>query len=88
MTKDLERALNEAGFETVRLDKASVTDGPIWGCKIGLKPGKSVVLPGGCDAPMRRAVEEAFLRITGQEADFCFSGWGEELTKDEKAVLR
>ena len=85
--KDLEKALNEAGFETVRLDKARVRDGPIWQCKIGLKPGKSCVLPGGCDFPMREAVQSAFKTITGQEPDFLFSGWGAELTQGEKEVV-
>jgi hypothetical protein len=36
---------------------------------------------------MRDAVEEAFKRITGREAEFCFSGWGAKLTKDERSVV-
>lgn len=74
-------------FETVRLDRASVRDGPIWECKIGLKPGTKVVLPGGCDSPIRAVVSAEFERITGHSADFLFSGWGAELNDGEKAVI-
>ncbi|MAI35032.1 MAG: hypothetical protein CMM07_25620 [Rhodopirellula sp.] len=87
MANDIENALNDAGFETVRIDKASVRDGPIWTCKIGLKEGTSAVLPGGCDFPMRSAVEAEFKRITGHDCDFNFSGWGGELTKLEKEIV-
>ncbi len=87
MSDDLEKILTEGGFDVVRLDRASERDGAIWGCKIGVKPGQKVILPGGSDFPMREAVEEAFERITGIEAEFCFSGWGEELTEGEKSVL-
>ena len=87
MTDDVEKILNEAGYETERLDTASERDGPIWGCKIGLKKGTVISLPGGSDAPMRQAVEEAFKSITGLDADFCFSGWGEKLTQVEELVV-
>lgn len=83
---DLERALNDAGFETTRLDKANVRQGPTWECKIGLRDDKSAVLPGGCDLPMREAVEAAFQKIVGQEPDFVFSGWGAELTPTQRHV--
>lgn len=87
MTKKLEEALNAAGYETTQIDRASTRDGPVWSCKIGLKKGTFAVLPGGADLPMREAVEDAFRKITGLEADFTFSGWGAELTKDELDVV-
>lgn len=87
MTTDIEKVLNEGGFETIRLDKSSVRDGSIWECKIGISPGTSVKLPGGADYPMRMAVEKAFKEITGLDAEFCFSGWGAELTDAEKRVI-
>jgi hypothetical protein len=56
----------------------------IWECKIG---GPVQHLPEGSGGPMRRAVGEAFRRITGTEPEFCFSGWGGELTEGERAVV-
>ncbi len=57
----------------------------IWECKIG---GTGISkLPPGADFPMRRAVAKAYFEITGQEAEFLFSGWGASLTKVEKAVI-
>lgn len=61
-------------------------DGPIWSCKIGLDPGTLAKLPPGADAPLRRIVEECFRMMFGYEADFCFSGWGGELTEVEEAA--
>ena len=55
----------------------------IWFCKIGENTGP---LPSGADAPMRAAIREAYLRLTGHEPDFIFSGWGGELTEGERAV--
>jgi hypothetical protein len=56
----------------------------IWACKIG---GLASHLPHGADAPMRQAVQDAFAQLTGQDAEFCFSGWGGELTEPERAVV-
>ena len=57
----------------------------VWSCAIGgLKP---VPVPSGGDAPMRRAVERAFLELTGHEAQACFSGWGEEFAEPARAVI-
>lgn len=56
----------------------------IWFCKIGGPVGK---LPRGADGPMREAVAEAYKRLTGREPEFCFSGWGGELTEPERAVV-
>lgn len=53
-----------------------------WECKIGEVDGEA--LPPGADWPMRRAVQEAYFRLTGKEAAFCFSGWGAELTEVER----
>ena len=55
-----------------------------WSCKIGAFGGLD--LPPGCDAPMRRAVEDAFFAITGQHAEFNFSGWGAQLDEVECEV--
>jgi hypothetical protein len=56
----------------------------VWSCKIG---GKVTGLPKGADWAMRRAVAECFARLTGYEAEFCFSGWGGELSEPERAVV-
>lgn len=56
----------------------------VWECKIGeVDPEK--VPPGG-DGPMRHAVEKAFLDLTGEEPQACFSGWGSEFTAHERAI--
>lgn len=56
----------------------------IWWCKIGECDS---VLPSGSDLPMRQAIEAAYLELTGQEAEFTFSGWRHELTEPERAVV-
>ena len=56
----------------------------IWSCKIG---GFTKRLPAGADGPMRAAVAKAFKEITGQNAEFCFSGWAAELTDAERDVV-
>lgn len=56
----------------------------IWFCKIG---GTGCELPGGADAPMRDAICDAFREVAGVEAQFIFSGWGQELTESERAVV-
>lgn len=61
------------------------TPGPIWSCKIGVMG--SADIPVGGDSPMRRAVDEAFQRLTGKPSDFIFSGWSAELTEPELAVV-
>lgn len=64
---------------------AAIRIGPIWSCKVGTDAG--VLLPPGCDAPMRRAVKAAFVALAGVEPDFTFSGWGGQLTEPERAVV-
>ena len=60
-------------------------DEKVWGCKIG---GKLIDdLPAGSDAPMRKAVQNAFFEITGEDNDFCFSGWSSRLDKFERSVV-
>lgn len=57
----------------------------IWACKIG---GEFLDhLPNGADYPMRKAISEAYTKLTGKEADFCFSGWGAQLDEYERAVV-
>lgn len=55
----------------------------IWFCKIG----EAALIPAGADAPMRQAVAMAYKELTGEDAKFCFSGWGGELTEPERAVV-
>lgn len=56
----------------------------IWFCKIGeVEDG---VLPAGADLPMRNALSAAYTAMTGLQPEFCFSGWGGELTPIERAV--
>ena len=57
----------------------------VWFCKIGYADDDA--LSNGADLPMRQAVQEAYKRLTGREADFCFSGWGATLDEMEKAVV-
>lgn len=54
----------------------------IWDCKIGEVDESKV--PGGGDAPMRKAVRRAYIELTGEEPKFIFSGWGAELTTIER----
>ena len=56
----------------------------VWTCKIGGRVGR---LPDGADAPMRRAVADAFTAQTGCPVEFCFSGWGDDLDESELAVV-
>ena len=55
----------------------------IWSCKIG----QAANLPKGADLPMRDAVRDAYVKITGVEPDFLFSGWGASLDEWEKTVV-
>lgn len=69
-------------------EEIKITDTPlgaVWGCKIGAVDRAR--LPAGSDGPMRRAVEQAFLKLTGVEAQFTFSGWGEKLTPMELHIV-
>lgn len=56
----------------------------VWQCRIG----GPVVVPDGGDAPLRQAVEETFMKMFGEEAVACFSGWGEKWTELEISVIR
>ena len=57
----------------------------IWTCKIGAKDVRQ--LPPGSDAPMRKAIEEAFYKLTGKYSDFNFSGWCGRLDKFERNIV-
>lgn len=57
----------------------------IWQCKIGEVDASK--LPSGADLPMRKAIARAYKEITGEDPQFIFSGWGAELTEDERAVV-
>lgn len=56
-----------------------------WECKIGSTNGVSI--PPGADLPMRQAVREAYTRITGEQPEALFSGWGATFTEAERAVI-
>ena len=58
----------------------------IWYCKIGTLGDHE--LPPGADSPMRQAAQGAYTQVTGQDPDFCFSGWGADLTEGEGAVVK
>ena len=56
-----------------------------WSCLIGPFRGD---LPSGSDAPMRSAVERAFLELAGHEDDECSSGWGSAPSAAERAAMK
>lgn len=58
---------------------------PCWTCKVGAFG--EIQLPLGSDSPMRNAVAEAYKQVTGIYPTFCFSGWGENLTEYERAIV-
>lgn len=57
----------------------------VWYCKIGEVDEDKV--PQGGDFPMRRAISQAYMELTGEDNIFLFSGWGAELTESERAVV-
>lgn len=59
-------------------------DGDVWVCRIG---GVRGLLPRGADLPMRQAVAKAFRDLFGREPDAIFSGWGNEFSEAERAVI-
>lgn len=67
------------------MPKTTTKDYQVWGCKIGIKGHPS--LPPNADEPMRLAVEKAYKELTGTDAQFTFSGWGEELSPGEILVV-
>lgn len=66
-------------------EEGSMVRNQIWECKIG--EVDAGLVPNGADLPMRMAVREAYRKITGREPDFLFSGWGAELTGDEREAV-
>lgn len=78
----LEPSAHSSGLDA---EPSAVRSDPVWECKIGIRG--DFRLPAGCDAPMRRATEAAFLAITGVDPEFIFSGWGSKLTEPELAVV-
>lgn len=62
----------------------------IWSCKIGECEESDLLRDGeyyGADGPMRQAIREAYLKVTGKEPDFIFSGWVAELTEAERECV-
>lgn len=80
--RDKQIAANAEGAGTPHSDD-SVT--AVWGCKIG--EADRSALPEGADGPMRKAVQAAYLKLTGSSPAFVFSGWGAELTPAEEQVV-
>jgi len=77
--------MNETeGSREITVDQAA-TEPALWSCKIGAAPRG--LLPKGSDAPMRRAVEQAYESVMGFPADFTFSGWGDALSEGEQAFI-
>ena len=77
--------MNETeGSREITVDQAA-TEPALWSCKIGAAPRG--LLPKGSDAPMRRAVEQAYESVMGFPADFTFSGWGAALSEGEQAFI-
>lgn len=58
----------------------------IWTCKIGEVVDAKV--PSGGDLPMREAVQAAYRKLTGEEPEFCFSGWGGELDEIQREIIQ
>ena len=56
-----------------------------WSCLIG--EFDRDLLPKGCDAPLREAVQEAYYKLTGEWPNFTFSGWGAQPDKGQRAVI-
>lgn len=54
-----------------------------WFCRIG----ETEDLPPESDQSMRNAASVAYKLITGKDADFIFSGWGDELPEEYRAVV-
>ncbi len=52
----------------------------VWRCKVG---GRKAEIPWGGDFPMRQAVKDAYLALTGEEPEYVSSGWGGTLTDTE-----
>lgn len=57
----------------------------IWQCTIGIDADGR--MPDGADASMRRAIEDAYYRMTGRTPDFLFSGWNAELSESQRSAL-
>lgn len=57
----------------------------VWSCKIGAR--WLCDLPDGSDLPMRIAICNEFKKLTGHDAEFCFSGWGEKLEEVELEIV-
>lgn len=64
-------------------DKTPAMPERIWTCQIG---GHGE-LPQGADGPMRDAIASAFKAVTGSDASYCFSGWGQPLPERYRAVV-
>lgn len=77
--------LHAAGFETFEPRDLGDDTRQTWTCRIGTRAG--VHVPPGGDAPMRDAVQSAFMALTGECAEACFSGWGDKFTESELAVI-
>lgn len=66
------------------VDTKTKIEGKVWDCKIGPFKGD---LADGADSPMAKAVKRAYKEITGEDAEFIFSGWGGKFTEEEKEII-
>ena len=58
----------------------------VWECQIAF--AYDAELPDGADAPMRKAVEKAFKKLLGRDAEIMFSGWGGKLNDAQVEVYK
>lgn len=56
-----------------------------WHCIVGATTRSK--LPHGADLPMRQAVAEAFHKLTGEWPEAIFSGWGQEFSEVQQAII-
>lgn len=76
---------SEDGLQTIAKIEGQEPPKKVWGCKIG--EVDAAKLPRDSDSGMRRAVADMYQQLTGELPEFIFSGWGEELTEAERAVV-
>ena len=62
---------------------ARIDQNKYWLCLIG--PIDQKAIPDGADAPMRKAVKDSFVELTGYNPERCSSGWG--VSKERADVI-
>lgn len=83
----LEGGVHNANHRNYDRQQPSVDDKrEAWSCTIGDLAG--VEIPPGADLPMRDAVRDAYIRLTGKEPQACFSGWGATFDAGQREVIK